>query len=115
MKKVQEEICDNQDRLISYNNDIKYQYDVNGIRAYKLVKGLETRYITQNNQIICEENNNGIIIYQYILNKLVGFTYTTSSGTKKYLYIRNIQGDITSIIDGEGNKVCSYIYDGYGG
>lgn len=96
------------------NNDIKYQYDVNGIRACKLVKRLETRYITQNNQIICEENNNGIIIYQYILNKLVGFTYTTSSGTKKYLYIRNIQGDITSIIDSEGNKVCSYIYDGYG-
>ncbi len=114
MKKVLEEICDNQDKLISYNNDIKYQYDVNGIRACKLVKGLETRYITQNNQIICEENNNGIIIYQYILNKLVGFTYTTSSGTKKYLYIRNIQGDITSIIDSEGNKVCSYIYDGYG-
>ena len=49
-----------------------------------------------------------------MLNKLVGFTYTTSSGTKKYLYIRNIQGDITSIIDSEGNKVCSYIYDGYG-
>ena len=54
------------------------------------------------------------LLYQYILNKLVGFTYTTSSGTKKYLYIRNIQGDITSIIDSEGNKVCSYIYDGYG-
>ena len=141
-----EEICDNQDRLISFNNemisydemgrpliyrnkkltwnnqnqllrinnDINYIYDVNGIRSYKLVKGIETRYITQNNQIICEENNNGIIIYQYILNKLIGFTYTTSSGTKKYLYIRNIQGDITSIIDSEGNKVCSYIYDGYG-
>ncbi len=79
LKKAQEDICDNQDRLISYNNDIKYQYDVNGIRACKLVKGLETRYITQNNQIICEENNNGIIIYQYILNKLIGFIYITSS------------------------------------
>ena len=104
----------NQNQLLRINNDINYIYDVNGIRSYKLVKGIETRYITQNNQIICEENNNGIIIYQYILNKLVGFTYTTSSGTKKYLYIRNIQGDITSIIDSEGNKVCSYIYDGYG-
>ena len=104
----------NQNQLLRINNDINYIYDVNGIRSYKLVNGIETRYITQNNQIICEENNNGIIIYQYILNKLVGFTYTTSSGTKKYLYIRNIQGDITSIIDSEGNKVCSYIYDGYG-
>ncbi len=57
---------------------------------------------------------NGIIIYQYILNKLIGFTYTTSSGTKEYLYIRNIQGDITSIIDTEGNIICTYAYDGYG-
>ncbi len=104
----------NQNQLLRINNDINYQYDVNGIRSYKIVKGLETRYITQNNQIICEENNNGIIIYQYILNKLVGFTYTTSSGTKKYLYIRNIQGDITSIIDTEGNIICTYAYDGYG-
>ena len=53
-------------------------------------------------------------IFHYILNKLVGFTYTTSSGTKKYLYIRNIQGDITSIIDTEGNIICTYAYDGYG-
>ena len=80
LKKAQEEICDNQDRLISYNNDI------NGIRACKLGKRLETRYITQNNQIICEENNNGIIIYQYILNKLVGFTYSASS-EKLYITI----------------------------
>ena len=103
----------NQNQLLRINNDINYKYDVNGIRACKLVKGLETRYITQNNQI-CEENNNGIIIYQYILNKLIGFTYTTSSGTKEYLYIRNIQGDITSIIDTEWNIICTYAYDGYG-
>ncbi|MEI3536897.1 MAG: hypothetical protein V8R16_09315 [Bacilli bacterium] len=63
----------NQNQLLRINNDI------NGIRACKLVKRLEIRYITQNNQIICEENNNGIIIYQYILNKLVGFTYIASS------------------------------------
>ena len=69
----------NQNQLLRINNDINYIYDVNGIRSYKLVKGIETRYITQNNQIICEENNNGIIIYQYILNKLVGFTYIASS------------------------------------
>ena len=104
----------NQNQLLRINNDINYQYDVNGIRACKLVKGLETRYITQNNQIICEQNNNGIIIYQYILNKLVGFEYTSTSGTREYLYIRNIQGDITSIIDVKGNIICTYAYDGYG-
>ena len=59
-------------------------------------------------------NNKGKIDFRYILNKLVGFDYTSSSGTKSYLYIRNILGDITSIIDSEGNIICSYIYDGFG-
>ena len=59
-------------------------------------------------------NNKGKINFRYILNKLVGFDYTSSSGTKSYLYIRNILGDITSIIDSEGNIICSYIYDGFG-
>ena len=58
--------------------------------------------------------NNRKFIFHYILNKLVGFEYTSSSGTKEYLYIRNIQCDITSIIDTEGNIICTYAYDGYG-
>ena len=60
------------------------------------------------------KNDNGKFIFHYILNKLVGFEYTSNSGTKEYLYIRNIQGDITSIIDTEGNIICTYAYDGYG-
>ena len=60
------------------------------------------------------KNDNGKFIFHYILNKLVGFEYTSTSGTKEYLYIRNIQGDITSIIDTEGNIICTYAYDGYG-
>ena len=60
------------------------------------------------------KNDNGKFIFHYILNKLVGFEYTSTSGTKEYLYIRNIQGDITSIIDTEWNIICTYAYDGYG-
>lgn len=60
------------------------------------------------------KNDNGKFIFHYILNKLVGFEYTSNSGTREYLYIRNIQGDITSIIDTEGNIICTYTYDGYG-
>ena len=58
--------------------------------------------------------NNRKFIFHYILNKLVGFEYTSSSGTKEYLYIKNIQCDITSIIDIEVNIICTYAYDGYG-
>ena len=88
--------------------------DVNGIRNKKIIKGKETIYITNGTQIMQMKNDNGKFIFHYILNKLVGFEYTSNSGTREYLYIRNIQGDITSIIDTEGNIICTYTYDGYG-
>ena len=136
--------CDNRDRLISYNdklfdydeygrpiiykgnnliwnnnqlsrfNDIYYKYDVNGIRNKKIINGKETTYITNGTQILQMKNDNGKFIFHYILNKLVGFEYTNTSSTREYLYIRNIQGDITSIIDVKGNIICTYAYDGYG-
>ena len=80
----------------------------------KIINGKETTYITNGTQILQMKNDNGKFIFHYILNKLVGFEYTSASGTREYLYIRNIQGDITSIIDTEGNIICTYAYDGYG-
>ena len=95
-------------------DEFEYTYDSNGIRNKKIINGIETTYITNGTQILQMKNDNGKFIFHYILNKLVGFEYTNSSGTKEYLYIRNIQGDITSIIDTEGNIICTYAYDGYG-
>ena len=108
----------NKGQLCSYTNEnldkFEYRYDSNGIRNKKIINGKETTYITNGTQILQMKNDNGKFIFHYILNKLVGFEYTSSSGTKEYLYIRNIQGDITSIIDTEGNIICTYAYDGYG-
>ena len=102
------------DKLLKINDNIIYEYDEKGIRNKKIINNEETTYILNNNQILQMSNNKGKINFRYILNKLVGFDYTSSSGTKSYLYIRNILGDITSIIDSEGNIICSYIYDGFG-
>ena len=108
----------NKGQLLLYENEnldkFEYKYDSNGIRNKKIINGKETTYITNGTQILQMKNDNGKFIFHYILNKLVGFEYTSNSGTKEYLYIRNIQGDITSIIDTEGNIICTYAYDGYG-
>ena len=108
----------NKGQLCLYINEnldeFEYRYDSNGVRNKKIINGKETIYITNGNQIMQMKNDNGKFIFHYILNKLVGFEYTSTSGTKEYLYIRNIQGDITSIIDTEGNIICTYAYDGYG-
>ena len=108
----------NKGQLLLYENEnldkFEYKYDSNGIRYKKIINGKETNYITNGTQILQMKNDNGKFIFHYILNKLVGFEYTNTSGTKEYLYIRNIQGDITSIIDTKGNIICTYAYDGYG-
>ena len=108
----------NKGQLLLYENEnldkFEYKYDSNGIRYKKIINGKETNYITNGTQILQMKNDNGKFIFHYILNKLVGFEYTNTSGTKEYIYIRNIQGDITSIIDTEGNIICTYAYDGYG-
>lgn len=104
----------NNDKLLKINDNIIYEYDEKGIRNKKIINNEETKYILNNNQILQMSNNKGTLIFRYVLNNLVGFDYTSSSGTKSYLYIRNILGDITSIIDSEGNIICSYIYDGFG-
>ncbi len=108
----------NKGQLLLYINEnldeFEYRYDSNGVRNKKIINGKETIYITNGTQIMQMKNDNGKFIFHYILNKLVGFEYTSNSGTREYLYIRNIQGDITSIIDTEGNIICTYTYDGYG-
>ena len=41
---------------------------------------------------------------------LLGFKY----GGNSYYYIRNLQGDITGILNSAGEQLVSYIYDSWG-
>jgi RHS repeat-associated protein len=57
--------------------------------------------------------NNRNIRYEYTYdsnNSIIGFTYNG----EKYLYLKNIQQDITGIIDENNNLVVECNYDGYG-
>ncbi len=101
--------------ILNQNGDeIEYQYDTNGIRRKKIVNGVETTFITNGSQILAMKQENKVMIFRYILNKLVGFNYNDGSSSKEYIYQRNIQGDIIGIFDDNGNFVGGYAYDGYG-
>jgi|GEM_PF-3614859 len=41
----------------------------------------------------------------------VGFVH---NNTTPYIYMRNLQGDVTGIVDANGNSVASYTYDAWG-
>ena len=101
--------------VLRQNGDtIEYFYDTKGIRRKKIVNGVETTYITNGTQILAVKKGNEKMIFRYVLNKLEGFRYNKGSQSKEYVYQRNIQGDIVSIFDDEGNQVGGYAYDAYG-
>ena len=99
--------------LVSYGNT-QYAYNYQGIRISKTNGNTQTTFNVDGNKIIAMKKPNEEIIFHYVLDKLVGFSYTNSSSTKKYIYQRNIQGDIETILDENGNVVGEYTYDAYG-
>ena len=44
----------------------------------------------------------------------IGFAYEGDVGSGEYYYLKNLQGDITGIVDTSGNRVATYVYDAWG-
>ena len=98
-------------RLTSYGTNT-YKYNSEGIRISKTTSEGEYKYLLDGNKIIKEiKPTNKEIYYHYNENEeLVGFNYNT----KEYFYIRDITGNITNIIDGNGTIKVNYEYDAWG-
>ncbi len=87
--------------------DNTFAYDITGKRLTKN----NTTYFYDGNRLLREKNGNNEIIYQYAMEKVIGFTYNEH----RYIYQRNIQGDVIRIYDGESNEVVAeYSYDAWG-
>lgn len=89
---------------------ISYKYDHNGIRTNKIVNGVETKYYIEGNKIVYEEKDGNVIYYMRNNDGLIGFKYLNNT----YYYIKNIQGDITGILDSNYNQIVQYKYDSWG-
>jgi RHS repeat-associated protein len=111
--------------------NICYTYNDSGIRVSKVVDDIiynskDKKYIysLSGDVLISEvvykkEGLSWIEDYQiaYIYDydgSLIGFKYYDPTGTENYLYIKNLQGDITKIVEEDGTIVVEYFYDAYG-
>lgn len=93
-------------QLKSYGAN-NYLYNGKGIR----IKKNNTEYYLYNSDILYEKTGNDVTEYLYDNeNKLIGFRYNCES----YYYIKNLQGDIVKIADGECNVVAEYTYEAWG-
>ena len=92
-------------------HDISYKYNESGLRTEKTVDGVRTEYIWDGTQLIYENNGSRETMYYYdAAGQLIGFVVNGST----YYYVRNVQGDIIKILDGNMEEVVEYKYDTWG-
>ena len=97
-------------QLASYGN-ISYTYNEDGIRTSKTSGSTTTKYYLNGTSIIYQTDGTNSLFFYYGSNdEIVGFEY----GGNTYVYVKNLQGDITDIADSNGNIVASYTYDPWG-
>ena len=88
----------------------EYQYDLNGIRSYKTVNGVTTKFDTLNGKILAQSDKNNKILFQYNGDAPIGFELNET----QYFYLTNLSGDVVGITDADGNLIAKYSYDEWG-
>ena len=88
-----------------------YSYDDDGYRVKKKTGSTETIYYRNGSTLLTQKTGSDRLDFFYDENEqLLGFK---DNGTK-YYYTKNLQGDITGILDASGTKVVEYTYDAWG-
>ena len=92
-------------QLNSFDNNT-FTYNAEGIRTSKN----NITYTLDGTKILAETRATGIIKYLYGINGVIGFTYNGNT----YYYEKNVQGDVTAIVDDTGAIKAKYVYDAWG-
>lgn len=107
-------IWQNGRQLASLNDTdltVNYAYDDSGIRIQKTVNETETKFYLNGTVILTQMTGNERMDFLYDeAGDLLGFKYDGNS----YYYIRNLQSDITGILNSAGEQIVSYAYDAWG-
>ena len=92
------------------NNLVSYTYDGEGIRKSKTVAGKITNYIYEEGRLLREISGSEVIDYLYGAEGIIGLKVNGS----KYVYRKNVMGDVTHIYNESGEVVGKYSYSAYG-
>jgi len=94
-----------------------YTYDADGLRLSKTVGGVEHKYVWQGSKLVSEYFGGKELEFFYDESgKPYAFSYKTSANAipSYYYYVTNLQGDVVSILDANGNEKASYSYNAWG-
>lgn len=98
--------------ITTSKNSIQMSYDSNGMRTQKSVDGVKTNYYydSSNNLFALTQGNDTLFFYY----DNSGEVMSVSCNGTMYYYIKDLQGDITEIVDKDGKAVAEYAYDAWG-
>ncbi len=90
-------------KLATYDN-VSFEYDAQGKR---ISKNTIKYYYNSAGKLLASSDG---MEYFYNTVGVMGFVYNGN----KYIYRKNLQGDIIEILDSSGNSVVQYVYDAWG-
>ena len=94
------------------NDVVSYTYNADGLRNTKTVNGVTTQYYYDDSgRLICLKNPTDELWLYYDLG--TSPTSMRHNGTR-YLFLKNIQGDVTAIVNSAGTVMARYTYDSWG-
>lgn len=108
------------------NSNVSYRYNQNGLRTHKDTADATTYYEWDGNTLLRETitykatNKKTDIWYLYDANeKVIGFEYNYLDINGKIVnetvyYEKNLQGDVTGLLDERGVEIATYTYDAWG-
>ena len=104
-------------RLMGIGTNISFSYDENGLRTSKIHNGNTTQYNYNGTQLMSMVYDGwATMLFSYdAFGQVVSVNYKDGNAAAvEYYYVRNGQGDIIKIIDGNGSTVVEYKYDTWG-
>lgn len=109
-------------QLASYTKgttNVTYKYNENGLRTQKTVNKNGTittyKYTWSDDKLTHQSWDNKYMHFYYdYKDEIIGFTYYNGTTSSDYTYIKNMQGDVISIVDDEGTRIADYSYDVWG-
>ena len=94
---------------------MSYSYNADGIRVSKNVNDVRHEYYLDGSRIIKETWANQTLEFLYDENNSVYcIVYTGGDGAGRYYLIKNLQGDVTRILNNNLETVAQYVYDPWG-
>ena len=91
---------------------IQMNYDSNGMRTQKSVDGVKTNYYYDSSNNLFALTQGSDTLFFYYDNS--GEVMSVSCNGTMYYYIKDLQDDITEIVDKDGKAVAEYAYDAWG-